>query len=78
MTGLQQDELDVDVEPLQTDTHPEMTVWVVATNYADDPHPHVEGVFADEDDADEMMEKCRNRFEGPHATAWQKIEMEVQ
>lgn len=53
------------------------TVWVVAGNYADDPHPHILGVYDDEADADEKMEECRDRFSEPHVVAWDKTEQEV-
>ena len=52
-------------------------VFVVVTNYDDDPHPHVEGVFEDEADADELMDRCSARFEPPHPIAWRKVEQEV-
>lgn len=52
-------------------------VWIVAANYADDPHPHVLGVFDDEEDADELMDKCRARYEEPYVVAWEKFEEEV-
>ena len=53
------------------------TVYVVATNYDDDPHPHVEGVFSDCEDAKELKKKCAAVTEPPHPVAWQLFEMEV-
>lgn len=53
------------------------TVYVVVTNYADDPHPHVEEVFEDEEAADELMERCRSVTKPPHPVAWRKVEKEV-
>ena len=54
------------------------TVYVVVTNYDGDPHPHVEGVFENEDSADELMEQCAARYEPPYPVAWQKTEQEVE
>ncbi len=53
------------------------TVYVVAANYADDPHPHVEGVWKDKEQAKGMMSKCRERFKPPHPVAWQMFEVEI-
>lgn len=57
---------------------PPAKVYVVATNYADDPHPHIEGVFADLDDADELAEKCRRITTPPHPVAWGVHDVEVR
>lgn len=53
-------------------------VYVVAANYADDPHPHVEGVFLNEEDAKELKKKCAAVNQAPHPVAWQVLEREVQ
>lgn len=49
---------------------PENGVYAVITNHADDPHPHVEGVFDNEEDARELHKKCGNVVGGPHPVAW--------
>jgi hypothetical protein len=54
------------------------TVYVVASNYADDPHPHIEGVFADEEPARELEKKCGMVTEPPHPVAWWVFEEEIQ
>ena len=59
-----------------SDEEPE-TIWIVAGNYADDPHPHILGVFEDEEPAEELMDDCRQTVGGPHPVAWQKFEREV-
>lgn len=53
------------------------TVYVVATNYDGDPHPHIEGVYSDNEAAEEMMDKCSERHEPPYPVAWQLFEVEV-
>jgi len=45
-----------------------MTVWVVAANYADDPHPHVEGVYDNEEAAREHEKELHDDAIGP--VAW--------
>lgn len=61
-----------------TDTDPEAdTVYIVVANYADDPHPHVEGVFGDEDDAKALMDDCRATTRSPHPVAWKLVEADV-
>ena len=54
------------------------TVYVVASNYADDPHPHIEGVFADEAPARELEKQCGKVTEPPHPVAWWVYEEEIQ
>lgn len=49
---------------------PEAGVYAVVTNYADDPHPHVEDVFEDEDAARELLKQCGNVVGPPHPVAW--------
>lgn len=53
------------------------TVYVVATNYADDPHPHIEGVFSDAGPAQDLMRDCRKITEAPNPVAWELFEAEV-
>ncbi|MCT4573526.1 hypothetical protein N3930_41495 [Bacillus thuringiensis] len=52
-------------------------VYVVVTNYDDDPHPHVEGVFTDKSAAEELRKQCRSVTEPPHPIAWDVIEQTV-
>jgi len=52
------------------------TVWVVASNYADDPHPHVEGVYDNEEAAREHEDEIRNEALGP--IAWWVYEQTVE
>lgn len=53
------------------------TVWVVAANYGDDPHPHVEAVFTDEDSAESLSEQFKDPTAGMGPIAWAVEEMEV-
>jgi len=53
------------------------TVYVVAANYDDDPHPQVEGIFPHKEQAEDIIEKCRDRFSDPHPIAWQMFEVEI-
>jgi len=46
------------------------TLWLVVVNYPDDPHPHIESVETDEDDAKAVMDNCRAVTEPPHPSAW--------
>lgn len=55
----------------------ENTVYVVASSYDDDPHPHVEGVFSEEEDANELRKKCADVASPPHPIAWTVIKQEV-
>jgi len=45
-------------------------VWIVVTNYPDDPHPHIEDTFTDEQDARELMDECGATVGGPNPVAW--------
>lgn len=45
-------------------------IYAVISTYADHPHASVEGSFADRDEAEELMKKCRATTEAPHPTAW--------
>lgn len=63
--------LDPPEEPKQD------TVYVVAANYDGDPHPHIEGVWRDKEQAEGMIVKCRERFTAPHPIAWQMFEVEI-
>lgn len=71
----QQDTFDVDVEPPDDGTR---TVYIVVTNYDGDPHPHVELVTTDEDEADELMDDCAAHVGGPWPIAWRKVEVEIE
>jgi len=54
-------------------------VWVVVYRRMDDPHPHVAGVYTDEDDADEKMRECEDTHSDPgFAVAWEKERVEVE
>jgi hypothetical protein len=53
---------------------PSPTVWVVAANYPDDPHPHVEGVYNNRETAEEHEKELREPL-GP--SAWGVHEMQV-
>lgn len=74
------DSQTVFIVPEESEPIPERTetVWVVASNYADDPHPHIEGVFADEEPARELEKQCGKVTEPPHPVAWWAYEVEVQ
>jgi len=52
-------------------------VYIVASNYPDDPHPHIEGVFEDPSKAGELMDDCKARTKSPHPTAWTLYRAEV-
>lgn len=56
----------------------ENTVYVVVSNYANDPHPHVEGVFQEREPAIELKKRCACVASSPHPIAWDVIETEVQ
>lgn len=53
-----------------------LTVYVVAANYADDPHPHVEGVYANEEAAEEHEKEIRDEALGP--VAWDVFERQIE
>lgn len=53
-------------------------VYVVVTRYADDPHPHVELVTTDEQEAKELMRDCRRSASEPHPIAWEMEEQRVE
>jgi hypothetical protein len=53
------------------------TVYVVAANYDGDPHPHIEGVWTDKEQAKGMVAQCRQTTIPPHPVAWQMFEVEV-
>lgn len=53
------------------------TVHVVASNYADDPHPHVEAVYESEEDAESHMREISDDIRPSAPVAWQHYEMEV-
>lgn len=44
-------------------------LFLVLTSY-DDPHPHVEGVFTDRDDAEDLMDECRAVTGDTNPNAW--------
>lgn len=52
------------------DLTPENSVYAVISCYMDDPHPHVEGVFDNLDDARELEKQCGNVVGGPWPDAW--------
>lgn len=56
------------------ETVPPETVWIVAANFDADPHPHILGVFDEEEPARELMDDCRDRFTEPHPIAWDIFE----
>jgi len=49
---------------------PNTEYWLVASTYADDPHPHIEEVFESETEARKKLEDCRAVTKPPHPTAW--------
>lgn len=53
-----------------------LTVYVVATTYADDPHAHVEGVYANEEAANEHKKELRDEALGP--VAWDVFKKEIE
>lgn len=55
-----------------------ISVYVVVTRYDGDPHPHVELVTTDEDEAEELMNKCRDTVNPPHPVAWEMDEQTVR
>lgn len=52
------------------------TIYIVAANYADDPHPHIEGVFSDPAPAKDLIRDCGKVTQPPHPVAWQLFEAE--
>lgn len=56
----------------------ETAVWVVAGTHADDPHPHILGVYAEEEQADDLMDRCSDPGRAPHVDAWDKARKVVQ
>lgn len=54
------------------------TVWVVTGNYADDPHPHVLGVYDNEDAAREHERAIRQSIKGTEPVAWGRTEVVVE
>ena len=77
------EEVDATIERLKPeeryvgDDEPK-TIWIVAGNFDGDPHPHIMGVFEDEEPAKELIANCRATTRRPHPIAWQKFEREVQ
>lgn len=61
-----------------TDNEDDNGVWVVAGGYADDPHPHIAGVYAHEELADEMIKRCRKPDTAPYFDSWDKFQRPVQ
>jgi hypothetical protein len=57
-----------------SDTESQQTVHVVAANYADDPHPHVEGVYSERRPA----ELCGRDLASPTPTTWWVYEETIQ
>jgi len=54
------------------------SVWVVVYRRMDDPHPHVAGVYTDEDNADQKMRECEDTHSEPSfAVAWEKEQVQI-
>lgn len=53
-------------------------VHVVAGNYPDDPHPHVEAVYDNEDAAERHMQAITDSNSISAPVAWIKYEMEIR
>lgn len=65
--------------PAETTEHDDdNAVWIVAGNYADDPHPHVLGVYETEEQADDLMDRCRDDTSAPYVDSWDKFRRVVQ
>lgn len=60
-----------------SDQPQDRTVWVVTGNYADDPHPHVLGVYDNEDAAKEHERAIRDSIKPSEPVAWGRTEVEV-
>lgn len=54
-----------------------VSIYVVSARFDGDPHPHVELVTADEDEADELMDQLQNPVRPPYPLAWDKSEHKV-
>ena len=55
------------------------TVYTVTVRWMDSPHPECVGVFQDESDADELMQKCADKWEDPRpVVAWAKNAIELK
>lgn len=54
------------------------TVYVVAVRYDGSPHPGVEGVYDNEEAADEHMQYLREKSFQEAVVAWEKIEQTVE
>ena len=61
----------------ETNDRSTTTLHIVVTNYADDPHPHLELVTTDESEAESLMDDCRSVTSSPNPIAWQHFEREV-
>lgn len=53
------------------------TVYVVASCYADDPHPHVEAVYSNKDSAELHRKEIADDIRPSAPVAWQVLEQEV-
>lgn len=54
------------------------TVWVVASRKMDDPHPHVEGVYNNEESAREHMKELRKNSFQHSVVAFDMFEQPVR
>lgn len=61
-----------------SDRQQEKTVHVVAANYADDPHPHVDAVYDNEDAAEDHKQAITNSISPSGPVAWTTYEMGVR
>jgi len=56
----------------------EETVWVVAANYADGPHPQVLAVYDNPGSAIEHKEAIRESIKASEPVAWMSAECEIK
>lgn len=73
-----QRQLPGDLPPADSEGPGQPTVWVVAANYADDPHPHIEGVYADEEAAREHEQAITDSISPSAPVAWWVYEQPVR
>lgn len=52
-------------------------VYVVVANYADDPHPHVEAVYRNEEEAEEHRKEIAGSLSPAAPVAWKVAQSEV-